>query len=90
MAAKLPSLVMTGVATGLSPACFDGGVVAGAKPAPFPGFVEPCHPTLREEARSGERWVHKIKFDGYRTQAHLQAGRPAIVIVETPRSPPNL
>ena len=36
------------------------------------------HPTLREEAPSGERWVHEIKFDGYRTQAHLRNGRPAM------------
>ena len=72
------------------PARFDASVVPGAKPAPFPGFVEPSHPTLREKAPSGERWVHEIKFDGYRIQAHLQAGRPAIVIVETPASPPNL
>jgi ATP-dependent DNA ligase len=49
----------------------DPSAVPGAKPAAFPGFIEPCHPTLREEAPSGERWVHKIKFDGYRTQAHL-------------------
>jgi ATP-dependent DNA ligase len=60
------------------PARFDASVVTGAKPAPFPGFVEPCHPTLREEAPAGARWVHEIKFDGYRTQAHLQNGRPAI------------
>src|SRR5918995_4990394 len=56
----------------------DRSVVPGAKPAPFPGFIEPCHPTLREEAPSGERWVHEIKSDGYRTQAHLRSGRPAI------------
>jgi hypothetical protein len=24
------------------------------------------------------RWIHEIKFDGYRTQAHLRNGRPAI------------
>jgi bifunctional non-homologous end joining protein LigD len=24
------------------------------------------------------RWIHEIKFDGYRTQAHLHNGRPAI------------
>jgi bifunctional non-homologous end joining protein LigD len=50
----------------------DPSVVPGAKPALFPGFIEPCHPTLREEAPSGERWVHEIKYDGYRVQAHLQ------------------
>ena len=72
------------------PARFDASVVAGAKPAPFPGFVEPSHPTLREKASTRPRWVHEIKSDGYHIQAHLQAGRPAIVIVETPASPPNL
>jgi ATP-dependent DNA ligase len=46
--------------------------------AVFPGFIEPCHPTLREEAPSGTRWIHEIKFDGYRTQAHLRSGRPAM------------
>jgi bifunctional non-homologous end joining protein LigD len=56
----------------------DASVVAGAKQAPFPGFVQPCHPTLRATAPSGARWLHEIKFDGYRTQAHLQNGRPAI------------
>jgi ATP-dependent DNA ligase len=55
----------------------DPSVVAGAKLAPLPGFVEPCHPTLREEAASGERWVHEIKFDGYQAQAHLQDGQAA-------------
>jgi colicin import membrane protein len=31
----------------------DPSVVPGARPAPFPGFIEPCHPTLRQEAPSG-------------------------------------
>jgi bifunctional non-homologous end joining protein LigD len=56
----------------------DPRALPGARPAPFPGFIERCHPTLREEAPSGERWVHEIKLDGYRTQAHLQQGRPVI------------
>jgi bifunctional non-homologous end joining protein LigD len=53
-------------------------MLPGAKPSPFPGFIEPCHPTLRGQAPSGVRWIHGIKFDGYRTQAHLQNGRAAI------------
>jgi bifunctional non-homologous end joining protein LigD len=57
---------------------FDGSVLPGAKIASFPAFIEPCHPTLREKAPSGGRWVHEIKFDGYRTQAHLEIGKPAI------------
>src|SRR5687768_1213866 len=56
----------------------DPSVTPGAKPAPLPGFVELCHPTLREKPPSGGRWIHEIKFDGYRTQAHLQKGKPAI------------
>ena len=56
----------------------DRSVVPGATPALFPGFSEPCYPTLRQKAPSGGGWVHEIKFDGYRTQAHLRSGRPAI------------
>jgi bifunctional non-homologous end joining protein LigD len=61
-----------------TPVRLDASTLPGSKPAPFPGFIEPCHPTLREEAPSGMRWIHEIKFDGYRTQAHLRNGRPAI------------
>jgi bifunctional non-homologous end joining protein LigD len=56
----------------------DPSVVLGATLAPFPGFIEPCHPTLRQKAPSGGNWVHEIKFDGYRTQAHLRNAEPAI------------
>jgi hypothetical protein len=38
------------------PARFDASVATGGRPAPFPGFVEPCHPTLREEAPAGALW----------------------------------
>jgi bifunctional non-homologous end joining protein LigD len=69
---------MSRAAAQQSPARFDASVLDGAKPTQFPGFVEPCHPTLRETAPSGARWIHEIKLDGYRTQAHLQQGRPTI------------
>jgi bifunctional non-homologous end joining protein LigD len=39
--------------------------------APFPGFVEPALATSVEKVPSGERWIHEIKFDGYRVQVHL-------------------
>ena len=42
----------------------------GAK-APFPGFVEPALASSIEKAPNGDRWVHEIKFDGYRVQVHL-------------------
>jgi len=42
--------------------------------APYPGFVEPALATSVEKAPSGDRWVHEIKFDGYRVQVHLKDG----------------
>jgi len=39
--------------------------------APFPGFVEPALAASIERVPSGVRWVHEIKFDGYRIQVHL-------------------
>ena len=39
--------------------------------APFPGFVAPALATSTDKVPSGERWLHEIKFDGYRVQVHL-------------------
>ena len=39
--------------------------------ASFPGFAEPALATSIEKVSSGERWIHEIKFDGYRVQVHL-------------------
>jgi bifunctional non-homologous end joining protein LigD len=50
--------------------------------APFPGFVEPALATSIDKVPSGERWIHEIKFDGYRVQVHL---RDAAVTVFTRR-----
>lgn len=47
----------------------------GAKKAALPDFVEPTLATLVSSAPSGERWLHEIKFDGYRLQARIEAGR---------------
>jgi bifunctional non-homologous end joining protein LigD len=59
-----------------------GALPPAWRPAPGlrrpPGFIEPCRPALREEAPSGGRWAHEIKFDGYRAQAHLRNGQPAV------------
>jgi bifunctional non-homologous end joining protein LigD len=48
--------------------------ISGARPAPFPGFIAPCLATLRARAPAGNEWIHEIKYDGYRTQAHLRDG----------------
>jgi bifunctional non-homologous end joining protein LigD len=39
--------------------------------APLPGFTEPGLATAIERVPSGARWIHEIKFDGYRVQVHL-------------------
>ena len=50
--------------------------------APFPGFVEPALATSVDKVPNGTRWIHEIKFDGYRVQVHL---RDATVKVFTRR-----
>jgi bifunctional non-homologous end joining protein LigD len=39
--------------------------------APLPGFIEPALATSIEKVPARERWIHEIKFDGYRVQVHL-------------------
>jgi bifunctional non-homologous end joining protein LigD len=39
--------------------------------APFPGFIEPALATSIERVPEGKRWIHEIKFDGYRVQLHI-------------------
>ena len=40
--------------------------------APFPGFIEPALASSIDKLSGGERWIHEIKFDGYRAQLHLR------------------
>jgi bifunctional non-homologous end joining protein LigD len=50
-------------------------MAAQSKPgtkAPYPGFIEPALATSVDKVPSGKRWVHEIKFDGYRVQVHLR------------------
>lgn len=53
----------------------DPAGIKGAKKAPMPDFVEPMLATLVSSAPTGEKWLHEIKFDGYRLLAHIEAGR---------------
>src|ERR1700736_6797355 len=50
-------------------------VLLAAKPAPFPGFIEPALATPRIKIPTGAPFVHELKLDGYRVQAHLLDGR---------------
>lgn len=53
----------------------DPSKIKGARKAAMPDFIEPMLATLVSSAPAGERWLHEIKFDGYRLQARIEAGR---------------
>jgi bifunctional non-homologous end joining protein LigD len=39
--------------------------------APYPGFIEPALASPVDRVPAGTRWIHEIKFDGYRVQVHI-------------------
>jgi bifunctional non-homologous end joining protein LigD len=43
----------------------------------MPGFIEPQLATLKSKPPKGD-YIHEIKFDGYRAQAHLLRGKAKI------------
>lgn len=45
--------------------------IPGARKAALPAFVEPALASLAPKPPGGARWVHEIKFDGYRLQARV-------------------
>src|SRR5262249_15699223 len=53
----------------------DPPAIAKPKAGAMPGYSEPSLPMATEKAPSGGGWVHEIKHDGYRIQAHLENGR---------------
>ena len=54
---------------------FPAKHLAKAATDPLPDFVEPCLASLADEVPAGERWLHEIKWDGYRLHARLANGR---------------
>jgi bifunctional non-homologous end joining protein LigD len=44
----------------------------------MPGFIKPQLATLKAKAPKGDHWLHEIKFDGYRVQIHINAGRKKV------------
>lgn len=53
----------------------DPSRIEGAVKGRLPPFVEPELATLASKPPTGKRWIHEIKFDGYRLQARLEAGK---------------
>jgi bifunctional non-homologous end joining protein LigD len=41
-------------------------------------FIPPCSPIRAKEVPAGEDWLHEVKFDGYRVQAHKAGSRIVI------------
>ena len=46
-----------------------------AKEAPLPEFVPPALATSVKSPPAGNRWIHEVKFDGYRIEARIASGR---------------
>ncbi|KQV41454.1 MULTISPECIES: DNA ligase D [unclassified Rhizobium] len=53
----------------------DPSDIKGVRKAKLPNFLSPALATLASAPPAGERWLHEIKFDGYRLQARIEAGR---------------
>ncbi|MGP2492994.1 DNA ligase D [Mesorhizobium sp. PUT5] len=51
----------------------------GAKRAAMPDFVAPALATLKAHPPTAAGWVHEIKFDGYRLQAHIADGKARLL-----------
>jgi bifunctional non-homologous end joining protein LigD len=49
----------------------DPQKVRGARKGILPAFLEPSLPQVADTAPSGPKWVHEIKYDGYRVQARI-------------------
>jgi bifunctional non-homologous end joining protein LigD len=56
----------------------DPSAVEGVVKARMPGFVEPMLAALAKTPPGGDRWLHEIKFDGYRLQARIEDGRATL------------
>ena len=41
-------------------------------------FIDPCSPVLAKAVPTGADWLHEVKFDGYRVQAH-KAGKDVVI-----------
>jgi ATP-dependent DNA ligase len=50
-------------------------MIDDARPSEMPGFIKPQLASLRSKAPAGDKWLHEIKYDGYRIQIHLNGGR---------------
>ena len=55
------------------------GALRGAVKAPAPLRIEPQLATASTNPPKDQGWLHEIKFDGYRTMAHVSAGSTRLI-----------
>ena len=48
--------------------------IPGARKATLPNFIAPQLATLVKEPPSGDKWLHELKFDGYRMLCRIDRG----------------
>jgi len=53
-------------------------VRSARRAAALPSIIEPCLATLVDNAPSGHRWLHEVKWDGYRVLAHVADHKPVL------------
>ncbi len=64
---------------GSSPPAVDPATLPGARKARMPAHVLPMLATLSDATPEGARWVHEVKFDGYRALARLRRGSARMI-----------
>ncbi len=52
-----------------------GAAKKRSKAATMPDFIPPCLARLQDRPPAGDEWLHEVKFDGYRMQAHVEHGK---------------
>jgi bifunctional non-homologous end joining protein LigD len=60
---------------GEAPPAIEPLKIKKAKKGELPDFLEPQLATLVPKPPVGKRWIHEVKFDGYRLEVRIQAGR---------------
>ena len=52
----------------------DLAKIAAARKATLPAFISPQLATLSKDAPTEDRWVHEVKYDGYRMLSRIEGG----------------
>ena len=62
----------------LSSHCLSGAIQLHPEAFEF-RFIPPCRPIRARSVPAGDGWLHKVKLDGYRVQAHNVASRVIVL-----------